>query len=404
MSLAKSYWQVPGPRGPSGTSGTDGTSGINGYTSTTAAFTMPVENSTVTVPVVSSLWAAVGMNVFVETAGMFQVVSRPSGTQLSLLNLRLTSASEYLDNAAATTVIASGRVVSGAGPQGPDGTDGASGADSAGYYLVDRAANAPANAQNLGLLTTGLVQVTVAANVATFTTATAGTDYQGANVNLTALAGVTGAADRLFYFTGAGAGTIAPLTAFARTILDDTSEATVRATILAAARGANSDITSITGLTTPLTAAQGGTGVASLPYFSANRGGVDQSGVATATATLLAFNTEVADSGSMYDIASQRFTPTVAGVYAFTVAAQVNALVALGDVVQVHLYKDGVAIATAKALATAAADNIQAVLHFIAVADGATNYFEAYVEHDAGVDKTVEGDEEVSFFCGHWIG
>jgi hypothetical protein len=404
MSLAKSYWQVPGPRGPAGADGSDGTNGVNGYTTTTAAFTMPIENSTVTVPVVSSVWAAIGMNVYIETAGMFQVVSRPSGTQLTLLNLRRTSLSEYLDNADATTVIASGKVVSGAGPQGPDGTDGSSGADEEGYYLVGRAANAPTNAHNLGLLTTGLLKMTVASNVATFTTAAAGTDFQSAHDNLDAFAGVTGAADRIFYFTGAGAGTLTTLSSFARTILDDTSEATVRATILAAARGANSDITSLAGLTTPLTKAQGGTGVASLPYFSANRGGVDQSGVATATATRLAFNTEVADSGAMYDTAAQRFTPTVAGAYAFTVAAQVNALVAVGDVVQVHLYKNGAVIATAKALATAAADDVQAVLHFVAEADGATDYFDAYVEHDAGVDKTVEGDEEVSFFCGHWIG
>ena len=404
MSLAKSYWQVPGPRGPSGADGTHGTSGVNGFTTTTAAFTMPVENSTATVPVVSSVWAAIGMNVFVEGAGMFQVVSRPSGTQLTLLNLRRTSLSEYLDNADATTVIASGKVVSGAGPQGPDGTDGTGGADSDGYYLVGRAVSAPTNAHNLGLLTTGLLKLNVASNVATFTTAAAGTDFQAASTNLAALAGVTGAADRIFYFTGPGAGTLATLSSFARTILDDASEAAVRTTILAAARGANADITSLAGLTTPLTQAQGGTGVASLPYFSANRGGTDQTGVATATATRLAFNAEESDSGAMYDTASQRFTPTVAGAYAFTIAAQVNDLVAAGDVVQAHLYKNGTAIATAKALATAAADNVQSILHFVAEADGETDYFEAFVEHDAGVDKTVEGDEEVSFFCGHWIG
>lgn len=57
---------------------------------------------------------------------------------------------------------------------------------------------------------------------------------------------------------------LATFTAQARALLDDTSFAAMLATLGAAARGANGDITSITGLTTPLTVAQGGTGVASI--------------------------------------------------------------------------------------------------------------------------------------------
>lgn len=43
-----------------------------------------------------------------------------------------------------------------------------------------------------------------------------------------------------------------------------TTQATARTSILAAASGANSDITSLTGLSTPLSAAQGGTGTTTL--------------------------------------------------------------------------------------------------------------------------------------------
>lgn len=52
------------------------------------------------------------------------------------------------------------------------------------------------------------------------------------------------------------------ITSFADAIVTATTGASVRTTISAAASGANSDITSLSGLTTPLTVAQGGTGAA----------------------------------------------------------------------------------------------------------------------------------------------
>jgi hypothetical protein len=68
------------------------------------------------------------------------------------------------------------------------GSGGGSGADALGRYLVTTTTNAPANAFNLGALTTGLMKMTVSAGTATPSTATAGTDYVAVDATLTSLA------------------------------------------------------------------------------------------------------------------------------------------------------------------------------------------------------------------------
>lgn len=77
----------------------------------------------------------------------------------------------------------------------------------------------------------------VGADIKALNTAIAG--KQASDPTLTALASLVGAADRLPYFNGADAATLATFTAFARQLLDDADAATARGTLGTDAAGAS---------------------------------------------------------------------------------------------------------------------------------------------------------------------
>lgn len=56
-------------------------------------------------------------------------------------------------------------------------------------------------------------------------------DVQAFSANLAAMAGVVSAADKLFYFTGSGAGSVTPFTAAGRALMDDATAADQRTTL-----------------------------------------------------------------------------------------------------------------------------------------------------------------------------
>jgi len=103
--------------------GPAGADGLNSFTVTTAQFTVPAINSNVSINVsalgqATGIWALVGEEIFIETAGYYRVVSATT-TVIVATNTGTTG------NANAATVIAIG---SGVGPGGRQGVAGATGA------------------------------------------------------------------------------------------------------------------------------------------------------------------------------------------------------------------------------------------------------------------------------------
>jgi len=71
---------------------------------------------------------------------------------------------------------------------GADCGSGGGGANASGYYVVTQSTSEPANAVNLGALTTGLLKMAVSGGIATLSTASSSSDYEAYNVNLASIA------------------------------------------------------------------------------------------------------------------------------------------------------------------------------------------------------------------------
>lgn len=249
--------QVPGPAGPAGADGANGTNGANAFTLTTLAFTMPAELGTVTVTVADSSPFGLGQVLFVKAGGAvgwFQVVTKPTGTTMSLKNLADSASGEYADNSPPTTVFAIGATVSPGGLQGPAGST------PAGAFLVANNLNegTPADMRtslalgSLAVLNTinggnwsgtdlavadGGTGSSTSAGARTNLGLVIGTDVEAHADSLTELVTAGYTANHMPWVNGSGDWQMLPVNAFGATIVESATALLARSTLGGTKRG-----------------------------------------------------------------------------------------------------------------------------------------------------------------------
>ena len=145
-----------------------------------------------------------------------------------------------------------------------------------------------------------------------------------------------------------------------------------------------------------LNAAGGGT--LGSPVFSANSGTTDQA-FATGVSEEVDFGTEVFDTNS--DFASNTFTPQVAGKYFLTAAVRIEA-VADQKFVSIDIRKGGSVLHTIR-VNTSGVVNISSMINAVVEANGSTDAFTIWLQHNHGSDRNVSGSTVFTYFMGFKI-
>lgn len=136
--------------------------------------------------------------------------------------------------------------------------------------------------------------------------------------------------------------------------------------------------TQVVTLANVLLQASGGTGVSTIPAFSAYLS-ANQTGISNVTWTKIQFNAEDFDTNNNFDpTTNYRFTPTVAGYYQINTAVQFDATSVPASVGYISIYKNGSAYRTTYFTGNGT-EFFGAVNSCVISFNGSTDYIEAYI-------------------------
>lgn len=134
------------------------------------------------------------------------------------------------------------------------------------------------------------------------------------------------------------------------------------------------------------------------PAFSVHNNGVNET-IPNNANTKLTWSTKLYDTNSNF--ASDKFTPTVSGIYTFIAQAR---FLSPGDQIQfiIFIFKNGLAVAYRQFASSGTAScGYEFVVDL--PANGTTDFFEVYVKQVNGGSLDIDGDPAQTFFSGHWV-
>ena len=148
-----------------------------------------------------------------------------------------------------------------------------------------------------------------------------------------------------------------------------------------------------------------GFGEANTPAFAATFSSA-VSGLANATLTKLAFNSELYDSGSVYDTSNYRFTPGVAGKYFIYARTLISAASTSPNQGRIAIYKNGSIFNYWRWTNTASISDFSMQISGFDTAN-TTDYYEAYIYQSntgSSTSFSINSDtSQVGLFMGYRI-
>ena len=144
--------------------------------------------------------------------------------------------------------------------------------------------------------------------------------------------------------------------------------------------------------------AQGGTGAASKPCFSAYSSGATT--ITSGAATKILYATEDFDTTSSYDTTNSRFTAPIAGKYRINARIIVNG--ALGPNAELYIAKNGTKEKTIYYNITDP-NTTHTIAGTVMISLAANDYVEVFAYNDSGSSRTNSALQVYTQFCGEFI-
>ena len=133
--------------------------------------------------------------------------------------------------------------------------------------------------------------------------------------------------------------------------------------------------------------------------FSVHKNGTNQ-GISDSANTKVTWSTELFDTNS--DFASNKFTPSVAGKYLLSSNVSFISAVMDGKAITIGIYKNGAVLHEAITIGSGAGTQAFQVIAVVD-ANGTSDYFEIFIEHNMGLIEDVGGASESTWFTGSRI-